>query len=432
MRLAILALSAAAISGCSWYGGAGHPGAPAHCATAGQGYQQAGHHYGYGPGARCVSGQYGVAQTATTWGHHPGHAAQGYASQGYASQGYAAQGYPAQGYAAQGYAMPAQTAGLAAQGHAAQTTVTANGYPAPATTLSAHAPYGTAVSGAYGQPGAVVAQGHTSGVQTVMGAPIYVPQPYPAPYPAPYPSAQPRGSACCNTVQNVAMPFGLEVFAGTEFDVSGDIFTKKSDGPPDGDFSIGLRVGEIDPISYSDAFGGLKKIGGAFAKDLSHQTTVYGALSHGTAKGQTVEGYTTVEPGSWTGTTFTSSGAARALDGTFSDLKLTTLEGGVRHYVGYNPSLRPYIGASAGMSHNNEVTFQQTYSDDGTYYGQRQFVDDGWSPTASATVGAEMAIGPRTAIGVESGVRWRDNMDTAAPSEDRITVPLTLRGRLAF
>ncbi|MGB6231156.1 MAG: hypothetical protein WBF53_13630, partial [Litorimonas sp.] len=233
------------------------------------------------------------------------------------------------------------------------------------------------------------------------------------------------------------MPFGVEVFGGTEFDISGDIFTKKSDGPPDGDFSQNIRVGEIGSIGYDDAFGQAVTVGGSLAYDVSPSTTLLGTVSYSEADGQTVDGYTTVEPGTWAangagGFDFTSTGAARSLDGTFSDLNLTTLEAGVRQYVGHNQGFRPYVGATAGFVHNNDVEFTQTYSDDGSLYGGRQFAESGWNPTASAVLGAEFAVSPRAAIGVESGVRWRDSFDTAAPADDRVSIPLTLRGRLAF
>lgn len=417
MRLAILALSAAAISGCSWLGGGGSQQShyAAGCYPAAGGYQQAGyqHHYGYAQGAGCAGGSYGAQQGAPGFspGYGPGYAtdAQGYqygGGQSFAAQGYGGATYGAQSYASGGYA--------------------AGGYQAGATTMGASAPYGAAVSTQYASAGQY---GQTSGVQTVVGAPLYVGQPYPV--------AQPRGSACCGggySGGGGTMPFGLELFAGTEFEASGELFTKKSFGPPDGDFTIGTRVGAINPIAYDDAFGATKTIGVALSYDLSPTTTVLGSIARGVADGQTVNDYTTVQPGTWAGTTFTPTAGStpRGLDGTFTDLETTTLEAGLRHYVGTPQGLRPYVGATAGFVHNGSVQFAQTYSDDGTYYGEREFIASGWNPTASATLGAELALSPRAAIGVESGIRWRDDMKTAAPSEDRISIPLTLRGRLSF
>ncbi|MGJ8558644.1 MAG: hypothetical protein ACSHX3_00265 [Litorimonas sp.] len=419
MRLAILALSAAAISGCSWLGGGS--GQQMHqtagCYPAGGAYQQAGyqqsgyqHHYGYAQSAGCRGGVYGGQPSVP----------------GYGSDAYGYQYGGGQSFAAQGYGGATQTA-QAGHGYAA------GGYQAGTTTLGASAPYGASVSSQYATGGSQYAgagqYGQTARVQTVVGAPLYVGQPYPVP--------QLRGSACCGAqgyIGGGAMPFGVELFAGTEFEASGNLFTKKSVGPPDGDFTIGVRVGAINPITYDDAFGATKTIGGALSYDISPNTTVLGSIAHGVAEGQTVNGYTTVQPGTWVGTTFTPTAGStpRSLDGSFTDLETTTLEAGLRHYVGMPQGLRPYVGATAGFVHNGDVQFTQTYSDDGTYYGEREFIESGWNPTASATLGAELALSPRAGIGVESGIRWRDDMNTAAPSEDRITIPLTFRGRLSF
>ena len=256
------------------------------------------------------------------------------------------------------------------------------------------------------------------GVQTVVGAPVYVPQPYPAPYGVP----QLRGAS----VVGAAMPFGVEVAGGTDFDIGGDLIEGKAAGPADGG---GGYAGAFDTISYDDAFGQAKHIGGSLAYDVSRNTTLLGTVGYSTAEGQTVGtgSFDPYNPG-----TTTASGAPRDLQGTFSDLDLVTLEGGVRQYVGYNPGFRPYVGATAGFSHNNDVTLTQTYVDDGTEFNTQRFIQSGWNPTASAVVGAEMAVGPRAAIGVESGIRWRDSMDTNVASDDRISIPLKLRGRLAF
>jgi len=433
MRLAILALSAAAISGCSWLGGGSshqaHYAAGCYPASGGgHGYQQAGyqHHYGYAQGAGCAGGVYGVQSAGGVPGAGYGTDAYGYQYGG--GQSFAAQGYGgatvysgATAYAGQSYG---PQAGYAGGGYAA----------AGATTLTAAAPYGSAVSGQYAAAGGY-GYSQAGGVQTVVGAPIYVPQPYPVP--------QLRGSACCGGAGGGgyayngggAMPFGIEAFGGTEFNVSGDAFTQKPVGPPDGDFTIDTRVGGIDPIGYDDAFGETTTFGAALTYDLSQNTTLLGAVSQGTSQGQTVNEYTTVQPGTWDASnvfTPAAGSSARAIDGTFSDLKTTTLEAGLRHYVGAPSGFRPYVGATAGFQHNNSVTFVQTYSDDGSVYGGREFFRSGWSPTASGTVGAELALSPRAALGVESGVRWRDAMNSKDPSQDRISIPLTLRGRLSF
>ena len=257
-------------------------------------------------------------------------------------------------------------------------------------------------------------------VQNVVGAPIYVPQPYAAPYGVP----QLRGVGA-------ALPFGFEVFAGTEFDVGGDLKDAKATGPSEGG---GGRAGGFDAVSYADAFSEGKTVGGAVTYDVSRNTTLVGSAGYSKKEGRSVHSGS-FQPGTYdhAGVFTPDVGSTeRELTGTFSDLEQYTIEGGVRQYVGNNVGFRPYVGASAGFGYNNDVDLVQNYNDDGSLFGEQQFIQSGWSPTAAGVVGAEMAVGPRAALGVETGLRWRDNMDAITGGDDRISVPVKLRGRLAF
>ncbi len=451
MRLAVCTLSAVLLSGCSWLGTGGHHSQ----------YGQAGGAYGVNC-AQGAQGQFTQGQFAQGYGYQNSYAAQGYTQQGacggggaysvanagyggaygqpgmgpqgfgqqgfgqagygqagfgqagFGQQGFAQQGFAQQGFGQQGYDMN----GVYGQGVAGSGFNGAYGGNAGVTTLGAGAPYGTAygVGSVYGQNvvGTQLSNGqYVNGayVQNVQGSPIYVPQPYPAYYGVP----QMRGVSA-------SLPFGVELDAGTEFDIGGDIFTAKDPGLALG--STTVNTGGSEGISYNDAFGQMKSIGGSLGYDVSRNTTLLGTLGYATANGQTAEAYQSVD----------ARGAMEDIDATFSDLDLFTIEGGVRQYVGHNPALRPYVGATAGFTHNNDVTVNRTYSSDGVAYDAAPFeyVESGWNPTASAVVGAEMAVGSRAAIGVESGVRWRDNMDTVAPSEDRWSIPVKLRGRVSF
>ena len=465
MRLAILALSAAVVTGCSGLGAGGHYGAGGNdClpGAAGYGFQQAGYQqagYGYAGGANCAGAGYGAGYGAGMGGYGAGAGAGAYGAGGYgagagygqaygAGAGYGAGGYGAGGYGpgaggfgpgaggAGGFGPGAVGAGLAANGFGAGPAAGvygANGF--QATTLGASAPFGAAVGGAGGLNGIygqnVVGTQYSNGqfvagqgVQTVVGAPVYVPQPYAAPYGVP----QLRGPS----VIGAAMPFGFEADAGTEFDIDGDLVGAKAASPNNPDYALATAEVNQNAISYDDAFGTMKTVGGTFGYDVSRNTTLLGGVSYGTASGQTVE-TGTFEPGSYDSSgNFTSAGAAEAVTAEFSDLDLFTVEGGVRQYVGYNPGFRPYVGATAGFTHNNSVDVTQSSANGALPAFTQELIQSGWNPTAAAVVGAEMAVGPRAAIGVESGVRWRDSMDTLNASDDRISIPLKLRGRLAF
>lgn len=473
MRLAACALSAVLLSGCSWLGmGNSHQSGQTgftngaygtNCAPA-QGYNQGFQAQGYGAG--CA-------------GHHgAGFQNAGFAQQGFGQQqgyGYAGgqqqpygQDFGNAGYGAQagygtgpfagvaGYGPAGVPAGLAAQGIGdgyGQTTF--DPYGSGVTTLGAAAPYGAA---AYG--GNVVGTQLSNGqyvngqyVQNVQGAPIYVPQPYGVPaygaqgFGGQGFAAGPCGPGLvpCGTQLrggSAAMPFGFEVFGGTEFDIDGDILSREAVSPsipPLGGTAGGL-AGTFDTVTYGDAFSEGFAIGGATTYDISRNTTLIGSVGYSQKEGQVVPtgsftSGTFADPANPTVANFTPDAGATARDvqGEFTDLEQVTIEAGVRQYIGQNRVLRPYLGASAGFAYNNAVDFTQTFVDDGSVFSPTtEFIDSGWTPTAAGVVGAELAVGPRAAVGVETGIRWRDNLDVLNGGKDRLSIPLSLRGRLAF
>ena len=454
MRLAVCALSAVLLSGCSWLGMGGHGSAGGaygvNCAPTGTGYYAG----GGSAGACGIGGGYGVAGNGYGAGAGYGAGGAGYGAAGYgAGAGYGAAGYGSgagagygvagygtgAGYGAGGYGAGAGFggvgAGLAANGVGAGYGV--NGYNLQGfqgayganggvTTLGANAGYGSAV---YGQNVVGTQYGNGqyvqgAGVQTIQGAPYYVPQPYPAYYGVP----QLRGVGA-------ALPFAFETGIGTEFDIGGDVFGGKEESPNGADFaSSTARIGELDAISYDDAFKKGISLGGNLAYDVSRNTTLIGGLGYSKRKGQTLENGT-FEPGSYDSAgNFTSSGPVETVTAEYSDLEEWKLEGGVRQYMGYNPVFRPYVGATGGFTHNNGVDVTQT-SSGGTLTAAantQEFIDSGWRPTAAGVIGAEMAVGSRAALGVETGIRWRDNLDTNTKSDDRWSIPVSLRGRVAF
>ena len=325
-----------------------------------------------------------------------------------------------------GFAPGAVGAGLAAQGIGGQ-GFAGQGFggqqvfgPGGATTFGQTAQFGGAQFG-----GNVVGTQLNNGqfvngqaVQNVVGAPIYVPQPYAQPFGVP----QLRGVGA-------ALPFGIEFFGGTEFDIDGDLISGKPAGPSDGG---GGRAGGFGDISYSDAFSDGYTFGTAATYDISRNTTLIGQAAYSRKDGRRVDAGS-FESGSFDAAgNFTSTSAERDISGRFSDLEQYTLEAGVRQYVGGGQVFRPYVAATGGFAYNNDVDLTQTFDDNGELFNEQEFIDSGWRPTAAGLVGAEVAVGPRAAIGVESGIRWRDNLKANSDADDRISIPLRLRGRLAF
>ncbi len=274
------------------------------------------------------------------------------------------------------------------------------------TTLNAASPYGAAVGGLQTLPG-----GGT--VQTIQGAPIYVPQPYPAYY-----SAGSVGGFNTGGFGG-ALPFGLELGGGQDFNIDGNFFPGEK-GKTDA-VSL-LTVSELAPIGYDDAFENSKGLDLTATYDVSQSTTLLARAGYSKADGNLLN-IGTVSDGVVT----------EDLYAEFSDLEQYTIEGGFRKYMGYPAGMRPYIGATAGFTKYDDVSLTQSSATlvDPSVFTQT-YADGGWAPTASGIVGAEWALGPRSGIGIETGVRWTEALDTNFISDDKISVPVRLRGRLSF
>lgn len=422
MRLATVALSAVLLSGCSWLGGQGSSssyqsassGAYGKCAPT---YSQ---YATYGQVNCGPNGGYGVAQNA-------------YGAQGYGAQGYGVQGYGAPVQGAQYASLAGQPYGAQGHGGTGVGYTGAYGVPGqagvvmgqPQTTLGAAAPYGAATSGVYGQNvvGATYGNGQygNTAVQTVQGAPVYVPQPYAAPVSV-------QGGA---TAVGAALPWGLAAIAGTEIDVSGDILPAKALSPNTNDFATATGAVDQFAVAYDDAFDPGVRIGGALERDLGPGTTLFGQAAYQKQEGQALN-IATFQSGNFDAAgNFTPVGAVEGVVAQFDDLESYTLEAGLRKYLGQPKRLRPYVAATGGATYNDSVNVVQQIGTGDPF--AVEFIDSGWTPTASGLVGAEMGVGRRGSVGVETGVRWTDGLDTIAGDGDsRISIPVSLRGRVAF
>lgn len=498
MRLAICTLSAALLSGCSWlgyggqsgghYGGgsydaacqngyaaqysSGYAGGASGCSGVGGGYGQgAGGLAGYGQGGGYGLGSgYGAGGAGYGMGGAGGYGAGGAtgygAGAGYGTGGgvggYGAGG--AAGYGASGYGLGgAGGYGTSAygQGGSAGYGAGAGGFGVGSSVIGANGQVigtvgqGGTVTGAGGQVIGYVGQGGTvtgaggqvigtvagggatmigsgaqfgsavgggftqyagGGVTQVQGAPIYVPRPYPAYYQTPR-----------LRLQGGSNPVGFAGYAGLSNFTSGEVFAGEAAKPA----GVGGRsVSALDAIEYADAFDAGKLYGGAVEYDVSRNTTLFAGANYAQYEGQTIENGTITQDNS------ASGGAIETGAGfyEFSDMNELTVEGGVRQYVGGGRGLRPYVGASAGFTHNNDVKLTAS-SDNSAVIAtpeEQLFIREGWHPTASGIIGAEMAAGPNLALGVETGLRWTDDRSTNLESDDSWSVPVTLRGRVAF
>ncbi len=459
MRLAVCTLSAVLLSGCSWLGFGGHQSGyagNAACMSGGaygaQGqYGAAQGFQGYNAGAGCAGG-YGAANSAYGSAYGNGFGAGAYGGQGYGQGAGAYGGLRGAQSGANGYGVASgpygqngqvlggggytggQVVGQMAGGQGGVVTSGqyggaqyAGGQVVGGQMSGGQWVNGQWVSGSTGQyaSNAYGSQvyggqyGANSTVTTVQGAPVYVQQPYPAYYPVGVAAGGLRGGFA-------ALPFGIEAGIGSDFGIGGDIIGAKPAGAALGSATRALTASPA--IGYKDAYKNAVNYDLAATYDLDPSTTAIARIGYSKAEGERVQ------MANVTDTTF--PGVNEPYYATWGDLEQVTLEGGVRKYMGGwgNPvrGIRPYVQATGGFAHNNAVNVTQESATIINPAETQPYIRSGWKPTASAAVGAEMQMGPRSAIGVEAGVRWRDNLDTVVKSGDRWSVPVRLRGRVSF
>lgn len=251
--------------------------------------------------------------------------------------------------------------------------------------------------------------------------------------------------------------------------------------PVDGQVITNTYTGEVNQIDSPDiSFGDVwkpTKVGLSGEYIFSDRTTAFAdagyAYSDGKKAGGTnlagdivntrsIQAYNQVT-GATVGTPVVSSlfvpnqGIAR-YQYDFSDYKSYDLNAGVRHY--FNPingnvfkkPVTPFVAASGGVSHIGEASYQVTeerrflaeaFNDPEAerYYDvpaaaatRTQLFDSQWQPQGALLVGAEMQISPRTAIALETGVRYRSGLELSSgeKTDDTISVPVTLRTSFNF
>lgn len=160
------------------------------------------------------------------------------------------------------------------------------------------------------------------------------------------------------------------------------------------------------------------------------------------------------------GTTFIPNIPVAHFDYDFSDMRRYDLEVGGRYY--FDPivndqehrTVTPFVSASAGMAHHNSQSL--TVSQDQLFYTRAfestsnprtldyynvagppqvvQLYDSQWIPTGSLTAGMEWQVTPKTAFALETGVKYEGGRDYSNGSKGsaNIAIPVTLRGSFNF
>ena len=171
-----------------------------------------------------------------------------------------------------------------------------------------------------------------------------------------------------------------------------------------------------------------------------------------------------IRTGTLTSAEFVPNQTIAEFDYDFSDLRRYDIEAGARHYFkpivkseGYR-TLTPFIGASAGASHYDQVDLKisqrQRFYERGFELGgaeptadtPAQFYDvagpvstvtvfdSQWVPSGQVNVGAEWQVTPGFALAAESGMRVEGGRKytNGERADTNISIPFTLRGSVNF
>ena len=225
-------------------------------------------------------------------------------------------------------------------------------------------------------------------------------------------------------------------------------------------------------ISFDDIHSTPMRIAGGLEFIANPHTTVFANLGYSSAEGNEggavniigdVVGdvtYTGYRQNVASGSNTVSRGLRNVPIGQFSydfsDLERIDLEVGARRY--FKPilqstakrSITPFIGGSIGAAHYNEITFKTETQllelhdyvvDDEIRFGPvfnsnapTVLTEAQWIPTGQLNAGLEWQATPKTAIAFETGVKFEGARDYAndAKGDNNITVPFTIRGTYNF
>ena len=143
----------------------------------------------------------------------------------------------------------------------------------------------------------------------------------------------------------------------------------------------------------------------------------------------------------------------------FSDQQRLDLEVGARHY--FNPIVRdqgfktltPFVGGSVGATYHDDVSFtvtqdqvflQQAFEAGGSDMAEFfqvagpvtevELYDSQWVPTGQLNAGVEWQVTPKTAFAFESGLKFEGSRDfsNGESGDSNISIPFTVRGSYNF
>jgi len=241
--------------------------------------------------------------------------------------------------------------------------------------------------------------------------------------------------------------FAGSVFAGAEFPIDGDVHAGAT--APIASLAAlnpnlpaaGAEL-RIQSRSFDDIYGDGLSYGVEGAYGLGGGREVFGAVRRTEADQGSVQ----------VGTAFVPAlSASLPVFGTFGDLKITSIEGGVRQFFGTS-AITPYVAGRAGVAFVDEIRATFTVpvptgvgaEPNDINLNNVPFYGDTTTWTVGVDVGASWKINNSWSLMAETGLRYSGELDgddaalstlglSAINDEGaRLSVPLTVKARYAF
>ncbi len=196
--------------------------------------------------------------------------------------------------------------------------------------------------------------------------------------------------------------FSFSVFGGVDQPLSGDVHSGATAAVPDlgplnpalAGVSAELR---IRSRSHDDIYGSASSFGLDFSYGLSANSEVFGQLRYTNAD----EG--TVQVG---GAFVPALSTTLPVNGTFSDYKALTVEGGYRYFFNDLGPARPFVAGRLGATRTDDIRATFVIPDAAITIANVPFTEKKWSASAGLDVGLLFPVSERVSITAQTGVRY--------------------------
>jgi hypothetical protein len=154
--------------------------------------------------------------------------------------------------------------------------------------------------------------------------------------------------------------------------------------------------------SHDDIYGSATSFGAEFSYGLSENSEVFGQLR-----------YTQADEGSvQVGGAFVPAlSTTLPVNGTFSDYKALTVEGGYRYYFSDLGPTRPFVAGRLGATRTDDIRATFVIPDAAITIANVPFTEKKWSASAGIDVGLLIPVGENFSFTAQTGVRYAADLE---------------------